>query len=546
MRSITFAALLSLIVPLVLTSASGSYAGGRASEPRVVCPGLLIQHKTADCIGEVSRRYIPFDGSCQFVGNTIYRATCSEGSIVLEPCVDGGFISARNYSLSACVNDAEFLGNTFVGDCRDTTTCLTTESPTAAPTTAATFPPTSAVADRVVLPSPPLPPNEFADTILDVDLAHETVFLAGRLIYRMTNATDAAAILPAKYKLHFFKDTGSTEVMVITSESSDNEMGKVMVIFRGTDATADGDWATNANAIKVSYGPDGKKLEATVVAPDFWNKNVTYSLQVHGGFNGVFSDNLYEEVLSVLNSDEILDRRVDIDGVSHLYYNETIHFMGHSLGGANAQLFGVYYAHFHPNIKTYVTTLGSPRQGNFAYKMLVESMPNLAVWRMVLCGDLVARIPNVRYYHAGHVMWKRCNATLGHAAIDTVEAYYRQAGDARQLFADVPLSWVLSLNEPSIVADHMGAAYMEWLSYAALEKGAFSARNWTFRFENIPPSPAPTQIPEDSEASGAQLEIPEAEGGIETSHAKSRWPHPFRCSLVSLLVFQTIYLGSPV
>ena len=99
-----------------------------------------------------------------------------------------------------------------------------------------------------------------------------------------------------------------------------------MVIFRGTDATADGDWATNANAIKVSYGPDGKKLEATVVAPDFWNKNVTYSLQVHGGFNGVFSDNLYEEVLSVLNSDEILDRRVDIDGVSHLRRGVTAKF----------------------------------------------------------------------------------------------------------------------------------------------------------------------------------------------------------------------------
>ena len=67
------------------------------------------------------------------------------------------------------------------------------------------------------------------------------------------------------------------------------------------------------------------------------------------------------------------------------YYDSKISFGGHSLGGADSQLFGTYFAHFHPEVETYITTLGSPRQGNFAYKVLVELMPNLSVWRMVNC-----------------------------------------------------------------------------------------------------------------------------------------------------------------
>eukprot|EP00980_Cylindrotheca_fusiformis_P009023 scaffold1934_cov79-Cylindrotheca_fusiformis.AAC.12 len=346
------------------------------------------------------------------------------------------------------------------------------------------------IADHVDLPSPlPLDANPFADDngILPVDLAYETVDLAGRFIYSINDASQAVDVLPNKYTVHSFQDTGSTEVMIVSTESSSSSLeseqqdgkGRIMVVFRGTDETADGDWLTNIDLPKVpSFGPPNRTLSASLVVPalDYFSgelKNSTISLKVHRGFNnGVFSDGLYDHVVSILNSNSLLGRD------NGTYYDHTVHFMGHSLGGANAQLMGTYYAHFHPTISVHITSLGAPRQGNLAYKILAESIPNLSIWRMVYCNDIVPRVPNIRYHHAGHLLYYQCDDNDENDV--GANAYYRQSGDPIQGYAGVSLwDWTVSpLAGLDLVNHHLGNQYMEWLELA-LHDTSF----WTDAFE---------------------------------------------------------------
>lgn len=358
------------------------------------------------------------------------------------------------------------------------------------------------IADHVDLPSPPLGINSFADSeILSADLAREAVLLAGSLIYQIENETQALELLPEEYTFHTFQDTGSTEVMIISTETTTTtntttnktKQGKIIVLFRGTDGTADGDWLTNIDLPKVPYGPPNKTLSATTIVAslDFKTgkiKNSTISLKVHRGFNGVFSDGLYEHVVSVLENDALLGRRNIDNSSSYYYYQNTVHFMGHSLGGANAQLMGTYFAHFNPDIQTHITSLGAPRQGNFAFKILAESLPNLVTWRMVFCNDVVPRVPSVRYYHAGHLMFHRCEDDSVPDG-DRVGAYYRQDGDPAKGFAELPwFQWALSpFAGLDLVNHHLGGQYSEWLDSATddIDSSMGLFTNWTDAFETV-------------------------------------------------------------
>mmetsp|Transcript_18922 Transcript_18922/g.46876 ORF Transcript_18922/g.46876 Transcript_18922/m.46876 type:complete len:400 (-) Transcript_18922:78-1277(-) len=373
-----------------------------------------------------------------------------------------------------------------------------------------------------MLPSPPLPPNPFADDmILSLDLAMETVVLAGRLWYQVYSEEELLEKLPAKYTLRSYRDVGSTEVMIVSSETTPEELGKILVVFRGTDDTPDGDWLTNLMIPQVPFGPPGKELYATtVVEGRDWTtggiKNVTVPVRVHKGFNQVFSDDLYEYIVEKLQTEQLLGR-TSPDGSS--YYNNTVHFMGHSLGGANAQLMGTYFAHLNPEIQTYITTLGSPRQGNLAYKVFAESVPNLATWRLVFCNDIVPRVPNVRYYHAGHMMYFACAEDDGSSDSNPVGAYFRHAGDPILGKAGIALSkWIVSSSAgASMITDHLGGAYLQWLdsAYASLE-GLQS--NWTTVFESE------EENKEDDERKLLQVENTN-DGGKQASPQKMERQH---------------------
>jgi len=88
---------------------------------------------------------------------------------------------------------------------------------------------------------------------------------------------------------------------------------------------------------------------------------------------------------------------------------------------------------------------------------------------MVHCRDVVPRVPNFNYYHAGHLMWKRCNPPSGDKiSNDVVEAYYRHDGDLEQEFAETPRSFAVISLDPTMITDHFGPAYLEWLEYGRM------------------------------------------------------------------------------
>lgn len=236
--------------------------------------------------------------------------------------------------------------------------------------------PTYAAAATIELPTAlPLPHNPFADdTFLTRTRAREAVYLAC-LIYRISiqkqqGAENPFLLLNNVYDVHYYEDTGSTEVMVVsrnattfnnstsTETASNNQL---FIVFQGTDSSLDGDWITNLNTRKTWYGPEEATIRATVDVQSFsgqWRKR---QMRVHSGFNGVFSDDLYSKVMTVV--EPLLDLRNDEDG--NYTFDKEINFVGHSLGGANCHLFGTYFAYFHPEVSTYITSVAAPRQGKF-------------------------------------------------------------------------------------------------------------------------------------------------------------------------------------
>ena len=77
-------------------------------------------------------------------------------------------------------------------------------------------------------------------------------------------------------------------------------------------------------------------------------------------------------------------------------------------GAAKAHLFGAYYAQVYPQRSIHLVSVASPRVGNYAFKIFSESLENLRIWRIVNCRDLVPRLPNFQYYHAGNFICRHC------------------------------------------------------------------------------------------------------------------------------------------
>ncbi len=266
------------------------------SQSQTICPIELHTFTNPDCSETLPSPpdLISINDNCHFVFDGLYSASCTNDVLYLQPCFDSSpLVTPKNYTLNTCFNNPNPHDNSkgsysmFQGSCVDATTCLATNSPIASPSSPTLAPPTSDVdttskiADTVMLPSPPLPPNSFADQPLDVNLAHEIVYLAGRLIYQMLDEEMAKNLLPKQYRFHYFEDTGSTEVLIISSklrEDDSDQKGKLMVLFRGTDDTPDGDWLRNINLPKVPYGPDNAILDGTVVAQDVFGSNRTYEV----------------------------------------------------------------------------------------------------------------------------------------------------------------------------------------------------------------------------------------------------------------------------
>jgi len=238
-------------------------------------------------------------GQCQFFQDALYQASCvsgnSEDMLVFQACFPTSYIQPyKSYVLNTCLpyyrstsgnsSGVNSIQSIFVsGQCAaDSASCTSASASSNQPLTKPTSKPVqdnNKPAVSIVLPTPPLPPNSFADTMLDLDLAHEIVYLTGILIYRINTTSDGVSLLPSSYTYHLYKDTGSAEVWIISTEHTNVTKGKILILFRGTDNTGDKDWLMNVDAPKVPYGPDGRKLHATVTVRNVFGENTTYEVK---------------------------------------------------------------------------------------------------------------------------------------------------------------------------------------------------------------------------------------------------------------------------
>ena len=187
---------------------------------------------------------------CQYASRSLYNVFCNSetNEVMLDPCVNLGYSSQKlTYAFDACYGpDEDEYYFTISGNCTlvPLSTCEdypeapsipSLPRPTASPTRETT-------ADEIELPSEvPLPPNPFGDQFLSPETGHEAVFLS-KVAYSITSDEVAMDLLPDHYNFHLFRDTGSTEVFIVSTNHTEDSQGKIFVVFRGTDTTLDTDY----------------------------------------------------------------------------------------------------------------------------------------------------------------------------------------------------------------------------------------------------------------------------------------------------------------
>jgi hypothetical protein len=85
-------------------------------------------------------------------------------------------------------------------------------------------------------------PNPFGDEFRDVNLATEMASLSSSVYSVDLDSINNSSALSGQeqYTIVRFNDTGSTEVMIVTTEATDNSLSRIIVVFRGTDESPDG------------------------------------------------------------------------------------------------------------------------------------------------------------------------------------------------------------------------------------------------------------------------------------------------------------------
>lgn len=246
----------SRVCPFRLVSYESSFASDcNENENNKVNDNVILQVVTSgdDLSSTILGSYDTDD--CQFVSNGLFKVLCDMESneVVLEPCVVVDYLQTSSFLLNTCYSSD--IGNSFMvdGNCAlvPSSSCelAMAPMPTVMPAPLPTPSPTAEIAaDEVVLsPVVPLPSIPFADQFLSAETGREAVFLS-TLAYTITSDENAIELLPDIYNFHLFRDTGSTEVFVASTNHTDEREGKIFVVFRGTDDTIDGDWIVDAQA----------------------------------------------------------------------------------------------------------------------------------------------------------------------------------------------------------------------------------------------------------------------------------------------------------
>lgn len=238
----------------------------------------------------------------------------------------------------------------------------------------------------------------------------------------------------ATYECHLYEqDKQDTQVMVLSKQlttrrtpstlkdisdaSYTHDDGYIAIVYAGTDdfrtALADFDLFTTPFGPSVP-GPNGTNTYPLI--PDD-------SIRVHAGFNNaVFSNNLFNRIHDKVN-------QIKNDNPSYRLLTT-----GHSLGAADAILTAVAMK-LQPSWKDeYIASInfGCPKTGNWAWSEYVNSMDGLGIWRVVNGVDLVPRLPDFRFHHAGHTL-----QLDSHRA----RAFWLHEGDKKLGYKGIPFRW---------------------------------------------------------------------------------------------------------
>lgn len=198
----------------------------------------------------------------------------------------------------------------------------------------------------------------------------------------------------------YFHDTVfGTQVMIVSSP----RQRYLAIVFAGTN-----DLITSLEDMDISKKPFGNNSTIRLSDPN---------IKVHQGFdNSVFSG-VYSEI----------ERRLKRLWIRYPLYK--LYTTGHSLGAADSILTATALAE-HAGYSVVSINFGCPKTGNREWREYLNGTstlnPRLAIWRIVLGWDLVARLPQF-FDHVGHTiqLWSEDHYKYDEDEPNMVECYYR-------------------------------------------------------------------------------------------------------------------------
>ncbi|KAL3797829.1 hypothetical protein HJC23_006867 [Cyclotella cryptica] len=304
--------------------------------------------------------------------------------------------------------------------------------------------------------------------------------------------------------LHYSHDHDlGTQVLIVRSSIHNY----VTVVYAGTDdfqtALMDGDIlmgsfgssSTTTTNNTNSTEPSTKRMDEM----DKLFEEVPQEVRVHRGFNSaVFDNDGFLNVLRCVTSAR-LDGSCDDAGAEDTQMDTTmlsgftpyqLYTTGHSLGAADSVLLGAALHLAFPQENIQSINFGCPKIGNVEWSYWIDSLQlgtstghdnssrvgSFEVFRFVNKIDLVPRLPELLFQHAGH--------TLQMSIGGVIRAYYNHWGDGDLGYAGVPFGWGEEpyIFLPGALMSHNHRRYVEYLQNYVPKSNSSSARNETLYF----------------------------------------------------------------
>ncbi|GLC54136.1 hypothetical protein PLESTB_000827800 [Pleodorina starrii] len=158
-------------------------------------------------------------------------------------------------------------------------------------------------------------------------------------------------------------------------------LGAVVLSFRGTDSSNWGQWAENMRAWRTDH---------MYPVPDF-----PHAL-IHAGFYTLWTGSTLQASFTGAVSE-----------LMAAHPTARLLAVGHSMGGALAQLAALEFKLFYNQTRATVYTFGAPRVGNLAYQQLFNSFIDVS-WRFTHNRDIVPSVPLqlMGFQHVAREVWE--------------------------------------------------------------------------------------------------------------------------------------------